>query len=224
MNNLNYGGNGGPSFDATAFRREAGAILHDGTAEMCRNRRDKDALVAAYQRMDTELAKLVERYAPPAELVEELDYKLKERMSEIGRTIKGDEVDTSAYWAKEKRAVAIAVLRATGRLKSVPGLHLVHEEAVGLICEKSNLARSGAERLLREFAVNDCRKLRDMLDNIVESPNHLEFLRFLEREGTPKTKKSVSALIARMVPEERKMMAVVLEFPRAAVRQPIRHF
>ncbi len=201
MNDIRIG-HEGSSFDMRGFWQEANSILFEGTREMLINVRDKASLVAAYDRMDWSLAEMVDRWQPPEELKAELHSKLNDRLSFIGRKMKSDNIDPTTYWAKEEKKVSIAILAAAGVPSEQMRLDRLTQTAAAVLSGGSNLSRERAEGLVREFASYECRSLRDILDNVRDEPNHMEFLRFLVRNGTKRASAQAQRTIDRMVPAE----------------------
>jgi hypothetical protein len=212
-------GHGGPSFDRESFRREAGSILFEGTREMLLNIKDKEGLIASYDRMDCALAELVDRWSPPADLVKELHAKLEDRVNFIGRKMK---TEPSSFWKTEGRKVSLVILKAGGFTSRDLRLDRLVEDAVELLAEKTNLTAEGARRLIHVFATAECKSVSDILANMDESPNHMELLKFLREEGTPKARAEAQRAFERMVPSERKQLAVVIDFPRQNRQPPMR--
>ncbi len=226
MNGIGHIGQGGPSFDRESFRREASSILFEGTREMLFCIRDKDQLVSAYDRMDYALAELVERWSPPQDLVKELHVKLEDRLNFIGRKMKSESIDPTSYWEKEGKRVSIVILKAVGFPTTEMRIDRLIQSAVDVMSESSNLTREGAEKLVREFAAAECRSLKDILATMGDSPNHMEFLAFLKRNGTQSTQAEAQRVMERMLPaEDKRPLAVVIRLPQpqAASHPLMRH-
>ncbi len=220
MNDLHIG-HGGVPFDKPGFWREANSILFEGTREMLINIKDKNELVAAYDRMDWSLGEMVERWQPPEEAKAELHAKLNDRLSFIGRKMKNDNIDPATYWVREEKRVSIILLSAAGVRSHEMRLDRLTEAAAAVLSGGSNLTQEGAERLIREFASYDCRNLGDMMGNVREDPNHMELLSFLKRNGTPRAQAEAQRAMNRMLPEEPKRLAVVIEMRRPVPEQSV---
>lgn len=225
MNGIGHIGQGGPSFDRESFRREASSILFEGTREMLFSIRDKDQLVSAYDRMDYALAELVDRWSPPQDLVKELHAKLEDRLNFIGRKMKSERIDPTSYWEKEGKRVSIAILKAVGFPTTEMRIDRLIQTAVDVMSQSTNLTREGAEKLVREFAAAECRSLKDILATMGDSPNHMEFMKFIAAEGTPNAKALATETMERMLPTESKRLAVVIRLPvqGQAAKPVLRH-
>jgi hypothetical protein len=211
------------SFNDRAFWNEINPVLSEGTRQMLLNSRDKNALVAAYDDMDGSIGEIVERLAPPTELLHELRNKLKDRVSLVGKVMKANGIDASGYWETDTMKVSIILLKAVGATeRDVIHVDRVKQDAIETLAS-GNFTKEGAERLLFELATYGSKNLKDLLSNLDERPNHVELLRLLQKTGTESAARAAINALNALVPEAKPVkLAKVIDFPVAAARQ-MRH-
>ena len=203
-------------FNAEAFWREINPVLRQGTREMLIGRRDKEALVAAYDRMDREINEVVEEHSPPQEILDQLMAKLKDRVRVVGRIMKANNIDPSGYWETETIGVSRIILRAIG----APEAHLFRVDRVKQHAAEAlmmgNFSLEGAERFLDHLGTFDCKDLKSLLSKMQDRPSHADFLRFLERFGTESAAKAATSAISGLMPESKPVrLAKVIQLPVA---------
>jgi hypothetical protein len=212
-------------FDGRAFWHEANAVLAKGTREMLINARDKDGLVAAYDRMDEALGALVERMGPPEKVREDLNFKLNDRICLVGRMMKAGNIDVETYWGADMKKVAMLVLKALGRTRSqVFRIDRLIEDATDALCE-GNFTKDGARRLLAELSAYDCKDLKSLFSKLDDGPSHMGFMKLVSESGTAKARKAAKAAIESLAPSAtiRPLAKVMPVRMLAQVRQPLRH-
>jgi hypothetical protein len=207
-------------YDRPTFWREANTVLAEGTREMLLNARDKEGLLSAFDRMDYKLGEVVGRWDPPANVRAELNKKLEDRIALLGRVMRAGNVHAEQYWDADMKRVSYVVLKAIGRTGAgVVRLETIVSDAMGALCE-GNFTREGAQRLLLELSTFGCKDLGSLLSSLEDSPSHMEFLRFLSRNGMPKAQAAARKVLNNLVPSEPKVMARVIALP-AARMQPV---
>jgi ferritin-like metal-binding protein YciE len=224
------GNNGSPmvGFDSQSFWQDANAVLARGTREMLINARDKDGLVAAYDRMDVALGELVSKTAPPESVKEDLNHKLNDRISLVGKMMKASNIDARIYWEADMKSVAMVVLKALGKTRNqVFRIDKIVEDAEAAICE-GNFTKEGAGRLLAELSVYNCKELKSLFAKLEDTPSHMEFLELVCEKGTKKARmmaeKAKAGIMPQVLENKPKPLARVIQMPMLAiVRQPLRH-
>ncbi|HSB46456.1 MAG TPA: hypothetical protein VLD37_00465 [Candidatus Bilamarchaeum sp.] len=211
------------SFNERAFWNEINPVLAEGTRQMLISSRRKEDLVAAYDEMDGAIGEIVERLSPPERLLEDLRCKLKDRVSLVGKVMKANGIDASGYWETDTVKVSLMLLKAIGATgKDIIHVDRLKQDAIEALAQ-GNFTKEGAERLLFELATYGSKDIRELLSNLDERPNHVELLRFLQKNGTGSAAKAAGNALAMLTPEAKPMkLAKVIEFPVAA-RQPMRH-
>lgn len=206
----------GEPFNDKAFWNEVNPVLAEGTRAMLLNSRDKEALVAAYDEMDSSIGEIVERMSPPTQLLVELRDKLKDRVSLVGKVMKANGIDPSGYWETDTLRVSITLMKAIGAgERDVFRVDRVKQDVIEALAS-GNFTREGAEKLLFELATFGSKNLKEMLSNLDDRPNHVELLRFLQKNGTEGAARAASNALDSLMPEAKPVrLAKVLQFPVA---------
>jgi len=224
------GNNGLPivGFDSHSFWNEANAVLARGTREMLLNARDKEGLVAAYDRMDNALGELVSKTDTPEDVKEQLNNKLNHKLNLVGKIMKARNIDAKAYWEADMKSVAMIVLKALGKTRTdVFRIDRIVEDAKEALCE-GNFSIDGAGRLLAELSTHDCKELKQLLSKLEDTPSHMEFMKLVCEKGTKKARgmaqKAMAGIMPPVLENKPKPLARVIQMPMlATVRQPLRH-
>jgi len=211
-------------FDSAAFWQEANSALARGTREMLLSAREKDGLVLAYDRMDNALGDIVERHSPPEMAREELNRKLRDRISLVGRMMRAANIDVERYWDSDMKSVSMLLLKSLGKTRGkIFAIDSLVEDAVDALCE-GNFRPEGAKRLLAELSTYQLKNVRELASKLGESPGHMELLRLLSEKGTAKAKLAARGVLDSMMPTDLKPMAKVIPIQMAAMaRTPLRH-
>lgn len=218
MNEINRSQSG--AFNDKAFWQEINPILRQGTKDMLLSRRDKEALVAAYDAMDRRINEVVESHSPPEEVLSQLMSKLKDRVRVVGRIMKANNIDPSGYWQTETIGVSRVVLRAIGAPEeSLFRVDRVKELAIDAMT-MGPFSRDGAERFIDHLGTFECRDLRTLLSKLQDRPSHVDFLRFLQRYGTDSAARAATGTLSMLAPEAKPVkLAKVIAFPTPSRRQ-----
>jgi len=206
-------------FNERAFWGEANVALAKGTREMLLNAKDKDALFAAYDRMDCALGDLVERMDPHYAVREQLYRKVEDRIAILSRMLENRGVDVGNKWETDMKKVAVIVLKAFGKTEGLLSIPKLVDNAADALCE-GNFTRQGAVVLMAEMSTYRCKGLVSMLRHMQDSPSHMDFLKLLEKEGVPAAKKAARNSLDRLMPMET-MVATIKEPARMAKVIPI---
>ncbi len=214
-------------FDSGTFWQEANAALALGTREMLLHAREKEGLLSAYDRMDCSLGEIVGRHSPPEHAREELNRKLRDRISLVGRMMRAANIDAERYWDDGMKSVSMLVLKALGKTRGkVFAIDNLVGDAVDALCE-GNFTQEGARRLLAELSTYECDNVRQLTRRLGDSPGHTDFLRLLSDKGTRAAKKAAESALASLSPaQDLKPLARVIPMPlrmEATVRAPLRH-
>jgi hypothetical protein len=215
-----------PGFDRRSFWREANSMLLAGTGEMLRSVRDKEALLDSFDRMDTAVADLVARTDAPEDVRKELDEKMRQRIAIFWKDAKKMGGFDRAMFQPEKRKAAAIILGSIEFTRgTVVDLDRIIEEAAAAMCT-GNLTYTKALALIDEFAGFRCKSLGDMLWTInQDNPTHMDFVSFIQKNGTAKARSEASRAISMMAPEGKPVKAVVLARVIELPRKPLlRHF
>jgi len=209
-------------FDHSGFWQQINPILKQGTKDMLLSTRDKEALVAAYDKMDREVNDVVENFSPPKEILGQLMNKLKDRVRVVGRIMKANNIDPSGYWETETIGVSRIILRAIGAdERDLFRVDRVKQQAIEALMS-GNFSRGGAERFLDHLGTFDCKDLKSMMSTMQDRPSHIDFLSFLQKFGTQSTVKAAAAAMNSLVPETKTLrLAKVIPFPQQRQMQHI---
>lgn len=210
------------SFNEKAFWNEINPVLAEGTRQMLLNSRKKEALVAAYDEMDGAIGEIVDRRSPPSKILQELRNKLKDRVSLVGKAMRANGIDPSGYWETDSLKLSVMLLKAIGATeRDIFHVDRVKQDAIEALAS-GNFTREGAERLLFELSTYGSKNLKELLSNLDERPNHIELLRFLQKNGTESAAKAATNALNMIVPEEKPVrLAKVLQFPQ--IQKRIQH-
>jgi hypothetical protein len=204
----------GESFNDRAFWNEINPILAKGTREMLINSRTKESLVAAYDSMDDSLGEVMERLSPPHNIHQEVRDKLKDRVSLVGKIMKASGIDPAGYWETDTLKVAVMLLKALGAMETdIVHVGRVKQDVIEALSQ-GNFTQVGAEKFLLELATFEPKNLKDLLSNLDDRPNHIELMRFLQKNGTESAAKAASNALGMLVPESKPMkLAKIIQFP-----------
>ncbi|MEW6722445.1 MAG: hypothetical protein AB1324_04230 [Candidatus Micrarchaeota archaeon] len=186
------------------FNEEAHRILREGTKAMLDSSRDRSMVLSLFDCMNAKLDELVERYDPPQDVRDALKQKVSDRIEIFWAQVKKrDGVERGAYWESEKRRVASIILSSLRLTEDKPvGMKTVKQDAIEAMCLGS-FDPGSAERLVSELATHKCRSLKEIMGRMEDNPAHMDFLRLLQREGTPRAKKLAEGAMNRMMPESK---------------------
>ena len=183
------------------FDKEILDVLREGVQKMSAHAENGERFIEEYEKMDSELGAVVERYNAP----EQIASKVKERENEIvERLIRVYDVDLAPCFEKRVKKASIQILSALGaRMR----FDRVMEDCRNILMMK------GFSEDEAHSIIGDVSEHRGTLAEIIPkiAKEHRKFLRLLEDKGSPKI-----ALIAK--DELRGMMsepsAKIYKFPQ----------
>lgn len=201
-NNLPRGG-----FDEPSFRQKVEGVLGEGLAAMIENVRSNERVWGIYEDMDIRLAVIVRDTGATADAADWARKMTVETLQSFRKAADERGVDTSKNWNSEIARVSVIILKAIGQMdNSVIHLDKLKEAAINAMTQRANFDREGAEMLIDELSPLGCKDLHSLLMRLDDSPNSMEFIRFIERNGTRQAIDMASKAGFLALPRERKMM------------------
>lgn len=195
-------------FDGEGFRREFDQVLASGIKRLKGHKEDDAGFRAAYERLEENLAGVLDRWKPPREIAQGAMRKagsqvIEEVLAPLGIDCTSD--------GQVVRRTCISIMKATeGFGSGTPRLDRLETDTVRHL-ETAGLERSEAQRLIRSMARLETTDIRDVMDGM--DLRHVDFLRFVAKNGTPpQLKESASEALDRILSV--KSTATILPFRR----------
>jgi hypothetical protein len=193
-------------FDGEGFKHEFDQAVKTGIRKLEKYTEDNADFRADYAELEENLARVVDKWNPPARIAEKF---MENANSQIIKVLKSLNIEYS-FDRLIVQKTCISIMKATGGFSSgVTRLGDLRAETV-LHLEYAGLERSEAQRLIRGMVRLETSDIRDMMGSM--DIRHVDFLRFLAKNGTPELKESATEAVDRIVSV--KSTATVLPFRR----------
>lgn len=207
-------------FDEAGFRREFLAVLAKGAAEMVRFASDAKAFTFEYERMDKELARLIETIDPPESAVRAMRHHTKRVVESV---VMSCNVDLASAHMEDVRRACVHILSGIKR-GNLLRLDRAYDDSVELFVKKGQFTYGEARELIAELSLLESRNFRDLLEKVGRSgkPGYLKFLNLVEKQGDERAKQMAAKAKENLLSAQSRPPAKLLRMPGRTGPQPIR--
>jgi len=207
-------------FNEAVYRQEFAAVLAKGMAELVENAQDPKAFLAAYDRMDCELATMTATHCPPNSVINSMKAKFQRVVQSI---VSAHDVDLQSVYGNRIRKVCSLVL---GNLcpDKIVRIDKIQEQAVSALVEEAGYSPKNARELLAELTNMGPSSMHEAIQEMGKSKNMLFvlFLSALEKKSSSKIRNDAANakvdMLSTTSPMPTKMLRIQRPDPRPIKR------